>query len=84
MVGAGRTGRAVAPGQESDHMAKASERKGIRKDERECCLAERRKQLEAIRLGYASFPVIRSIPCPTCKMILHIRVYERPDADATA
>ena len=26
-------------------MAKASERKGVRKDERECCLAERKKQL---------------------------------------
>jgi hypothetical protein len=65
-------------------MAKASERKGIRKDERECCLAERQKQLENIRLNYVTFPVIRSIPCPTCKMVLHIRVYERPAADANA
>ena len=64
-------------------MAKASERKGIRTDERECCLAERRKQLENIRLDYVTFPVIRSIPCPTCKMVLHIRVYERPGDDAT-
>jgi hypothetical protein len=63
-------------------MAKASERKGVRTDERECCLAERRKQLEHIRLNYVTFPVIRSIPCPTCKMILHIRVYERPADDA--
>jgi hypothetical protein len=63
-------------------MAKASERKGIRTDERECCLAERRKQLETIRFNYVTFPVIRSIPCPTCKMILHIRVYERPTDDA--
>jgi len=65
-------------------MAKASERKGIRKDERECCLAERQKQLENIRLNYVTFPVIRSIPCPTCKMVLHIRVYGRPAADANA
>jgi hypothetical protein len=63
-------------------MAKASERKGVRTDERACCLAERRKQLENIRLNYVSFPVIRSIPCPGCKMILHIRVYERPADDA--
>jgi hypothetical protein len=63
-------------------MAKASERKGIRTDERECCLAERRKQLDNIRMNYLTFPVIRSIPCPTCKMILHIRVYERPGDDA--
>jgi hypothetical protein len=63
-------------------MAKASERKGIRTDERECCLAERRKQLAHIRRNYITFPVIRSIPCPECKMILHIRVYERPAEDA--
>jgi len=65
-------------------MAKASDRKGVRTDERDCCRAERAKQLDSIRLNYQSFPVIRSIPCPTCKMILKIRVFERPVADATA
>ena len=63
-------------------MAKASDRKGIRTEELECCREVRRKLLEQIRLSYASFPVIRSIPCPTCKMILQIRVYERPAEDA--
>jgi hypothetical protein len=65
-------------------MAKASERKGVRTEELDCCRAERKKQLESIRLGYVTFPVIRSVPCPTCKMVLKIRVYERPGADATA
>jgi len=65
-------------------MAKASDRKGVRKDERECCLAVRRKQMDSIRLNIVSFPFIRSIPCPTCKMVLHFRVYERPGVDATA
>lgn len=64
-------------------MAKASERKGPRKDERECCTEVRRKLMAQIRLSYATFPVIRSVVCPTCKMVLQIRVYERPTDDAT-
>ena len=59
-------------------MAKASERKGVRTEELPCCAAERRRQLDSIRLNYLTFPVIRSIPYPTCKMVLQIRVYERP------
>jgi len=62
-------------------MAKASDRKGIRTEEYECCAAERRKWLEQIRSSYLTFPVIRSVPCPTCKKILQIRVYERPDEE---
>ena len=65
-------------------MAKASERKGLRTDELECCAAERKRQLDSIRLNFVTFPVIRSVPCPVCKMVLKIRVYERPAADATA
>jgi hypothetical protein len=62
-------------------MAKASERKGIRTEEYECCLAERRKQLDTIRKNYLTFPVIKSVPCPTCKKVLQIRVYDAADAD---
>jgi len=65
-------------------MAKASERKGVRTEEYACCAAERRKHLDSIRKNYVTFPVIRSVPCPTCKKVLHIRVYERPGDDATA
>lgn len=65
-------------------MAKASERKGLRTDEMACCAAERKRQLDSIRLNFVTFPVIRSVPCPECKMVLKIRVYERPTEDATA
>ncbi len=65
-------------------MAKASERKGIRTEEYECCAAERRRQLEHIRRHFVTFPVIRAVPCPGCKKVLHIRVYERPGPEATA
>ncbi|MEW6272590.1 MAG: hypothetical protein AB1689_25200 [Thermodesulfobacteriota bacterium] len=64
-------------------MAKASDRKGIRTEEYACCAAERKRQLDSIRKNYLTFPVIRSVPCPTCKMILKIRVYERPEDEAT-
>lgn len=64
-------------------MAKASERKGIRTEEFECCAAERQKQMDQIRKNYLTFPVIRSLPCPGCKKVLHIRVYERPAEEAT-
>jgi hypothetical protein len=64
-------------------MAKASERKGVRTDERDCCRAERKRQLDSIRRNFVTFPVIRSVPCPTCKMVLKIRVYERPPAEET-
>jgi len=65
-------------------MAKASERKGVRTEELECCGEERRRQLESIRLNFVTFPVIRAVPCPACRMVLKIKVYERPTADATA
>jgi hypothetical protein len=63
-------------------MAKASERKGIRTEEYACCAAERRRWMEQIRRSYLTFPVIRSVACPTCKKILQIRVYERPGDEA--
>ncbi len=62
-------------------MAKASERKGVRTEEYECCAATRRKLLETIRQTYVNFPVIRKIPCPTCKKVLMITVYERPGVE---
>lgn len=63
-------------------MAKASERKGIRTEEYACCAETRRQWMDQIRRNYLTFPVIRSVPCPTCKMILQIRVYERPGDEA--
>lgn len=63
-------------------MAKASDRKGLRTEEYECCAATRRKWMEQIRLNYVTFPVIRKVPCPTCKMVLLIKVYEPPGEGA--
>ena len=61
-------------------MAKASERKGLRTEEYACCKRTRAKEMESIRLNYISFPVIKKIVCPTCQMVLPIRVYSREDA----
>jgi hypothetical protein len=63
-------------------MAKASERKGIRTEEYECCAAERRRWADRARTSFLSFPVIRNVPCPTCKKVLEIRFYERPGDEA--
>ncbi|MFM8408783.1 MAG: hypothetical protein ACKOCT_00765 [Alphaproteobacteria bacterium] len=63
-------------------MAKASDRKGLRTEEGPCCAATRKRVMDSIRLNYLSFPVIRRMACPECKMILHIRVLERPEDEA--
>ncbi|MBM4265217.1 MAG: hypothetical protein FJ144_01165 [Deltaproteobacteria bacterium] len=63
-------------------MAKASERKGVRTEELACCKRTRDKEMESIRLNYLSFPVIKKIVCPTCQMVLPIRVYSRDDAES--
>ena len=63
-------------------MAKASERKGPRTEEGPCCAATRKRVIDSIRLNYLSFPVIRRMACPECKMILHIRVFARPEDEA--
>ena len=60
-------------------MAKASDRKGLRTDEGACCAATRKRVMDSIRKNYLTFPVIRRMACPECKMILHIRVFERPE-----
>jgi hypothetical protein len=65
-------------------MAKASDRKGLRTEEYECCARVRRELMESIRRDYLSFPVIKSVACPTCKMVLKIRVYSREEAERQA
>jgi hypothetical protein len=61
-------------------MAKASLKKDKTVEERDCCRRVRERQMDSIRANYLSFPVIKSMPCPTCRQILQIRVYERPRA----
>jgi hypothetical protein len=36
--------------------------------------------MRSIAQNYLSFPVIKNIVCPTCKMVLPIRVYSREEA----
>ena len=44
-----------------------------------CCLRARQQVLARVARGIASYPVIKDIPCPTCKRIIKIRVYVPPD-----
>jgi hypothetical protein len=45
-----------------------------------CCERARAHYLTRVAGGVASYPVIKDIPCPTCRRIIKIRVYARPDA----
>lgn len=48
--------------------------------EKECCRRTRARWMNRIRAYYVSFPVIKDVPCDTCREILEIRVYEHPAA----
>jgi hypothetical protein len=61
-------------------MAKASVKKDKKVEEPECCRQLRERQMDLIRENYLSFPVIKSMPCPTCRRVVQIRAYERPEA----
>ena len=49
-----------------------------------CCERARAQYLVRIVGGVASYPVIKDIPCPTCRQIIPIRVYTRPDTNRGA
>jgi hypothetical protein len=44
--------------------------------EKECCARTRARWEKRIRLHYASFPVIKDVPCDKCRQILEIRVLD--------
>ena len=44
--------------------------------ESECCQKTRARWEERIALHYASFPVIKNVPCDRCRRILEVRVYD--------
>jgi len=48
--------------------------------ENECCRRTRERWLARIRAYYTSFPVIKDVPCDTCREILEIRVYDAGSA----
>ena len=49
-----------------------------------CCEHARRTYVERLHKAITSYPVIKNIPCPTCRRIVPIRIYARPDAGETA
>ncbi|HYD46856.1 MAG TPA: hypothetical protein VEB21_00840 [Terriglobales bacterium] len=50
-----------------------------------CCQRTRRDYIRRIAGAIFSFPLIKSIPCPTCNRVIAIRLYEPPeDVDSAA
>ena len=49
-------------------------------DEKECCARTRTRWERRIGNHYSSFPVVKDVPCDECRVILEIRVYDRPVA----
>ena len=45
--------------------------------EKECCVRTRRRWEKRIGLHYASFPVIKDVPCDKCQQILEVRVFDK-------
>lgn len=50
----------------------------------ECCEQARREYIERITKGLRSYPLIKSIPCPTCRTIIPIRLYAPPSESNAA
>lgn len=69
---------AVAPTSLTSWGRLASAR-GMAKALKSCCEKTLNLQLKHIRNNYISFPVIKDIPCPVCRQIIPVRVYEKPD-----
>ena len=44
-----------------------------------CCVRARQEYIARLMKGIASYPVIKDVPCPTCRRIIQIRIYTRPD-----
>jgi hypothetical protein len=57
-------------------------RKNPEPTENPCCVRERQRRLQRIRDTFTAFPVIKDVPCPTCKQWIRIRVYGRDDLEA--
>jgi len=43
-----------------------------------CCLRAREEYVQRVTKGVANYPVIKTIPCPTCRRVVSIRIYTRP------
>ena len=49
-----------------------------------CCIEARDAYIERIIKSIASYPVIKTIPCPTCRQIIPIRLYGPPGTGEAA
>lgn len=49
-----------------------------------CCARAQRTYVERITKAIVSYPVIKNIPCPTCKRIIPIRIYAAPSTTSDA
>jgi len=47
-----------------------------------CCEKTLDTYVKNIRNTYNSFPVIKDVPCPTCRQIIPVRVYEKSPVEA--
>ena len=45
-----------------------------------CCERARQEYVKRLVRAIASYPVIKEIPCPTCRRIIPIRLYAPPNA----
>ncbi len=43
-----------------------------------CCQRAREAYVKRVVNAIVSYPVIKTIPCPTCRRIISIRLYEAP------
>ena len=44
-----------------------------------CCEHARREYVKRLTNAVVSYPVIKDLPCPTCKRIIPVRIYVSPD-----
>ena len=51
--------------------------KNMAKELKPCCEKTLTARVKKIRNYYTTFPVIKDIPCPVCRQIIQVRVYEK-------
>jgi hypothetical protein len=49
-----------------------------------CCERARQAYVMRVTKAVVSYPLIKDIPCPTCKRIIPIRLYAPPSRASTA
>ena len=47
-------------------------------DFKPCCEETLRRYRQRVESTFTTFPVIKDIPCPVCKQILKLRIYQPP------